>query len=167
MPLVYLYKCNVLFRYLNMSEWGTIVSVLHYSFPPNIHIMSTLTCIPHLAVSTNPVSVFHVRFQLHNIYKTSAWFSHGCLSERQGACFSQCLFSLVWHATIALLNAKTVRQPSVMYFIWLVLWCISCLWCQIWTDEFLVWDPEEFDGITEISLSSDAIWVPDLIISEL
>ncbi|XP_055796224.1 5-hydroxytryptamine receptor 3A-like [Salvelinus fontinalis] len=36
----------------------------------------------------------------------------------------------------------------------------------IWTDEFLVWDPEEFDGITEISLSSDAIWVPDLIISE-
>ena len=39
--------------------------------------------------------------------------------------------------------------------------------CQIWTDEFLVWDPEEFDGITEISLSSDAIWVPDIIISEL
>lgn len=38
---------------------------------------------------------------------------------------------------------------------------------QIWNDEFLVWDPEEFDGITEISLSSDAIWVPDIIISEL
>ncbi|XP_076836246.1 5-hydroxytryptamine receptor 3B [Brachyhypopomus gauderio] len=37
---------------------------------------------------------------------------------------------------------------------------------QIWKDEFLVWDPEEFDGITEISLSSDAIWVPDIIISE-
>ncbi|XP_026989972.2 5-hydroxytryptamine receptor 3B [Tachysurus fulvidraco] len=37
---------------------------------------------------------------------------------------------------------------------------------QVWKDEFLVWDPEEFDGITEISLSSDAIWVPDVIISE-
>uniref|UniRef100_A0A671T2C9 5-hydroxytryptamine (serotonin) receptor 3B n=1 Tax=Sinocyclocheilus anshuiensis TaxID=1608454 RepID=A0A671T2C9_9TELE len=37
---------------------------------------------------------------------------------------------------------------------------------QIWNDEFLVWDPEEFDGITEISLSLDAIWVPDVIISE-
>ncbi|KAM6969943.1 5-hydroxytryptamine receptor 3B [Aplochiton taeniatus] len=37
---------------------------------------------------------------------------------------------------------------------------------QIWIDEFLVWDPEEFDGITEISLSSDAIWVPDVIVSE-
>ncbi|KAM6907627.1 5-hydroxytryptamine receptor 3B [Xenentodon cancila] len=37
---------------------------------------------------------------------------------------------------------------------------------QIWRDEFLVWDPEEFDGINEISLSSDAIWVPDIIVSE-
>uniref|UniRef100_A0A672YYY4 5-hydroxytryptamine receptor 3B n=1 Tax=Sphaeramia orbicularis TaxID=375764 RepID=A0A672YYY4_9TELE len=37
---------------------------------------------------------------------------------------------------------------------------------EIWTDEFLVWDPEEFDGITEISLSSDAIWIPDVIVSE-
>nr|XP_040038852.1 5-hydroxytryptamine receptor 3B isoform X2 [Gasterosteus aculeatus aculeatus] len=37
---------------------------------------------------------------------------------------------------------------------------------QIWTDEFLVWDPEEFDGINEISLSSDAIWIPDVIVSE-
>ncbi|KAG9351498.1 hypothetical protein JZ751_022748, partial [Albula glossodonta] len=37
---------------------------------------------------------------------------------------------------------------------------------QIWKDEFLVWDPAEFDGINEISLSSDAIWVPDIVISE-
>ncbi|XP_069565690.1 5-hydroxytryptamine receptor 3B-like [Brachyistius frenatus] len=37
---------------------------------------------------------------------------------------------------------------------------------QIWRDEFLVWDPEEFDGINEISLSSDAIWIPDVIVSE-
>ncbi|KAJ0004088.1 hypothetical protein NQD34_010302 [Periophthalmus magnuspinnatus] len=37
---------------------------------------------------------------------------------------------------------------------------------QTWTDEFLVWDPDDFDGITEISLSSDAIWVPDVIVTE-
>ncbi|XP_048838719.1 5-hydroxytryptamine receptor 3B isoform X2 [Brienomyrus brachyistius] len=37
---------------------------------------------------------------------------------------------------------------------------------QIWKDEFLVWDPADFDGINEISLSLDAIWVPDIIISE-
>lgn len=42
----------------------------------------------------------------------------------------------------------------------------TCLCFQIWTDEFLVWDPEEFDGIKEISLSSDAIWIPDVIVSE-
>uniref|UniRef100_A0A3Q2DV93 5-hydroxytryptamine (serotonin) receptor 3B n=1 Tax=Cyprinodon variegatus TaxID=28743 RepID=A0A3Q2DV93_CYPVA len=38
---------------------------------------------------------------------------------------------------------------------------------QIWRDEFLVWDPEDFDGITELSLSSDAIWVPDIIVTEV
>ncbi|XP_039618356.1 5-hydroxytryptamine receptor 3B [Polypterus senegalus] len=37
---------------------------------------------------------------------------------------------------------------------------------QIWNDQFLMWDPAAFDGINEISLSSDAIWVPDIIISE-
>uniref|UniRef100_H2U8G1 5-hydroxytryptamine (serotonin) receptor 3B n=1 Tax=Takifugu rubripes TaxID=31033 RepID=H2U8G1_TAKRU len=37
---------------------------------------------------------------------------------------------------------------------------------QVWTDEFLVWDPEEFDGLNEISLSSDAIWIPDVIVTE-
>ncbi|XP_024921176.1 5-hydroxytryptamine receptor 3A, partial [Cynoglossus semilaevis] len=44
---------------------------------------------------------------------------------------------------------------------------LSIWYRQIWTDEFLVWDPEEFDGITEISLSSDAIWIPDVIVTEL
>ncbi|XP_072301557.1 5-hydroxytryptamine receptor 3B-like [Eucyclogobius newberryi] len=43
----------------------------------------------------------------------------------------------------------------------------TSLWYrQTWTDEFLVWDPDDFDGITEISLSSDAIWVPDVIVTE-
>ncbi|XP_077449193.1 5-hydroxytryptamine receptor 3B [Stigmatopora argus] len=37
---------------------------------------------------------------------------------------------------------------------------------QIWTDEFLMWDPDEFDGINEISLSSDAIWIPDIVVNE-
>ncbi|XP_038563478.1 5-hydroxytryptamine receptor 3B [Micropterus salmoides] len=43
---------------------------------------------------------------------------------------------------------------------------LSIWYRQIWTDEFLVWDPDEFDGINEISLSSDAIWIPDIIVSE-
>lgn len=45
---------------------------------------------------------------------------------------------------------------------------IFTCWClQVWTDEFLVWDPEEFDGLNEISLSSDAVWTPDVIVAEL
>lgn len=51
---------------------------------------------------------------------------------------------------------------SLCYYTSILLGC-----SQIWRDEFLVWDPEEFDGINEISLSSDAIWVPDVIVSEL
>lgn len=43
---------------------------------------------------------------------------------------------------------------------------ISIWYRQVWRDEFLVWDPEDFDGITELSLSSDAIWVPDIIVTE-
>uniref|UniRef100_A0A8K9X022 5-hydroxytryptamine receptor 3B n=1 Tax=Oncorhynchus mykiss TaxID=8022 RepID=A0A8K9X022_ONCMY len=43
--------------------------------------------------------------------------------------------------------------------------CTSYNWsCDVFpVYEFLVWDPEEFDEITEISLPSEAIWVPDLI----
>uniref|UniRef100_H3CNY1 5-hydroxytryptamine (serotonin) receptor 3B n=1 Tax=Tetraodon nigroviridis TaxID=99883 RepID=H3CNY1_TETNG len=37
---------------------------------------------------------------------------------------------------------------------------------QVWTDEFLVWDPEEFDGLSEISLPSEAVWIPDVIVTE-
>lgn len=51
--------------------------------------------------------------------------------------------------------------------IWIYLTTEFLLCFQIWTDEFLVWDPDEFDGISEISLSSDAIWIPDVIVSEL
>ncbi|XP_063079564.1 5-hydroxytryptamine receptor 3B [Engraulis encrasicolus] len=42
----------------------------------------------------------------------------------------------------------------------------SVVYQQFWTDEFLVWDPEEFDGINNISLPTDAIWLPDIIITE-
>ncbi|XP_042199768.1 5-hydroxytryptamine receptor 3B [Callorhinchus milii] len=37
---------------------------------------------------------------------------------------------------------------------------------QVWTDEFLRWNPKNFDGISEISLPAQALWVPDIIITE-
>uniref|UniRef100_UPI00398F2DFA 5-hydroxytryptamine receptor 3B-like n=1 Tax=Pristiophorus japonicus TaxID=55135 RepID=UPI00398F2DFA len=37
---------------------------------------------------------------------------------------------------------------------------------QIWMDEFLVWNPTSFDGINEVSLPVEHIWIPDIIIQE-
>uniref|UniRef100_A0A8C9KS24 5-hydroxytryptamine receptor 3A n=1 Tax=Panthera tigris altaica TaxID=74533 RepID=A0A8C9KS24_PANTA len=37
---------------------------------------------------------------------------------------------------------------------------------QYWTDEFLQWNPEDFDNITKLSLPTESIWVPDILINE-
>ncbi|XP_059248735.1 5-hydroxytryptamine receptor 3A [Mustela nigripes] len=37
---------------------------------------------------------------------------------------------------------------------------------QYWTDEFLQWNPEDFDNITKLSVPTDNIWVPDILINE-
>ncbi|XP_045412489.1 5-hydroxytryptamine receptor 3A [Lemur catta] len=37
---------------------------------------------------------------------------------------------------------------------------------QHWTDEFLQWNPEDFDNITKLSIPTDSIWVPDILINE-
>ncbi|XP_006834038.1 PREDICTED: 5-hydroxytryptamine receptor 3A [Chrysochloris asiatica] len=37
---------------------------------------------------------------------------------------------------------------------------------QCWTDEFLQWSPEDFDNITKLSIPTDSIWVPDILINE-
>ncbi|XP_053126153.1 5-hydroxytryptamine receptor 3A isoform X2 [Hemicordylus capensis] len=37
---------------------------------------------------------------------------------------------------------------------------------QFWTDEFLRWNPEDFDNITQMSIPTAAIWVPDILINE-
>ncbi|XP_037007221.2 5-hydroxytryptamine receptor 3A [Artibeus jamaicensis] len=37
---------------------------------------------------------------------------------------------------------------------------------QYWTDEFLRWNPEDFNNITKLSIPTDSIWVPDILINE-
>ncbi|XP_025020083.1 5-hydroxytryptamine receptor 3A [Python bivittatus] len=37
---------------------------------------------------------------------------------------------------------------------------------QHWIDEFLKWNPEDFDNITQMSVPTEAIWVPDILINE-
>lgn len=38
---------------------------------------------------------------------------------------------------------------------------------QYWHHEFLVWDPDECDGVTKISLPVKHLWSPDIIVYEL
>ncbi|XP_054458957.1 5-hydroxytryptamine receptor 3A [Anoplopoma fimbria] len=42
-------------------------------------------------------------------------------------------------------------------FLWLILY---------WHHEFLVWDPDECDGVTRISLPVNKLWSPDIIVYE-
>ncbi|KAJ8391244.1 hypothetical protein AAFF_G00095110 [Aldrovandia affinis] len=37
---------------------------------------------------------------------------------------------------------------------------------QEWPDEFLVWNPDDFDNITQVSVPTATIWVPDILINE-
>ncbi|KAG8141643.1 hypothetical protein E2320_007227 [Naja naja] len=37
---------------------------------------------------------------------------------------------------------------------------------QHWVDEFLKWNPQDFDNITQMSVPTEAIWVPDILINE-
>lgn len=35
---------------------------------------------------------------------------------------------------------------------------------QDWIDEYLVWNPEDFGGITELRIPCDKIWLPDIVL---
>ncbi|XP_041656816.1 5-hydroxytryptamine receptor 3A [Cheilinus undulatus] len=37
---------------------------------------------------------------------------------------------------------------------------------QSWTDEFLVWNPEDFDEVKQLSIPTANVWVPDILINE-
>ncbi|KAM4619761.1 5-hydroxytryptamine receptor 3A [Polymixia lowei] len=37
---------------------------------------------------------------------------------------------------------------------------------QAWTDEFLVWNPEDFDEVKQVSIPTANVWVPDILINE-
>ncbi|XP_055963517.1 5-hydroxytryptamine receptor 3A [Sorex fumeus] len=56
----------------------------------------------------------------------------------------------------AILNVDEKNQVLTTY-IW---------YRQFWTDEFLQWQPEDFDNITKLSIPTHSIWVPDILINE-
>ncbi|XP_078415994.1 5-hydroxytryptamine receptor 3A [Cetorhinus maximus] len=56
----------------------------------------------------------------------------------------------------AILNVDEKNQVLTTY-IW---------YRQVWTDEFLMWNPQDFDDIKQISIPTANIWVPDILINE-
>ncbi|XP_069803357.1 5-hydroxytryptamine receptor 3A-like isoform X2 [Dendropsophus ebraccatus] len=68
-------------------------------------------------------------------------------------------------------NGTTVYIDITVYSIFAVdekdqLMSMYCLYNRYWIDEFLRWDPLEYDNITLISLPSSTVWVPDVLIAE-
>ncbi|CAJ0940362.1 unnamed protein product, partial [Ranitomeya imitator] len=43
---------------------------------------------------------------------------------------------------------------------------ISSVPAQSWFDEFLTWDPENFDNVTKISIPTQWVWKPDIVVTE-
>ncbi|XP_075694868.1 5-hydroxytryptamine receptor 3A-like [Rhinoderma darwinii] len=37
---------------------------------------------------------------------------------------------------------------------------------QFWVDEFLTWDPMDYENVSQISIPTEKIWVPDILINE-
>ncbi|XP_077112468.1 5-hydroxytryptamine receptor 3A-like [Ranitomeya variabilis] len=56
----------------------------------------------------------------------------------------------------AILSVDEKNQLLTTYF----------LYNRYWIDEFLQWNPKDFDNMTIISIPSENIWVPDIMISE-
>ena len=35
---------------------------------------------------------------------------------------------------------------------------------QMWTDEYLRWNPDDFGGVTVVRLEANQIWIPDIML---
>ncbi|XP_005987339.2 5-hydroxytryptamine receptor 3B, partial [Latimeria chalumnae] len=95
----------------------------------------------------------------------------------QNSTLHQLTRQLLWNYSKGVRPVKNWMQPTTVYidlFIRAVLdvdgqtqKLTTYIWYQqLWNDDFLVWNASAFDGINEISLPSDVIWVPDIIINE-
>ncbi|XP_056397700.1 5-hydroxytryptamine receptor 3A-like [Hyla sarda] len=68
-------------------------------------------------------------------------------------------------------NGTTVNIDITIYSIFAAdeknqLVSMYFLYNRYWTDEFLTWNALEYDNITVISLPSNIVWVPDVLITE-
>ncbi|XP_073511539.1 5-hydroxytryptamine receptor 3A-like [Phyllobates terribilis] len=64
------------------------------------------------------------------------------------------------HIDILILGILSVDEKKQLLTIYY-------LYNQYWSDEFLQWNPTDFDNMTIISITTESIWFPDIQIAEL
>ncbi|KAH7710456.1 mutant ACR-23-like protein [Aphelenchoides avenae] len=62
--------------------------------------------------------------------------------------------SVIVRFTIGLHQIIEVNEPQ--QYVILNSWVV-----ERWTDELLYWDPADYDGLTQIVLPADSVWIPD------
>ncbi len=56
----------------------------------------------------------------------------------------------------------------IMHYSLLILSHLSCVivTLQEWVDEFLIWDPDSYEGIEHLMVPTKEIWIPDITLYE-
>ncbi|XP_059812836.1 5-hydroxytryptamine receptor 3B [Hypanus sabinus] len=101
----------------------------------------------------------------------------GYSTSVQNSTVHQLTEALLWDYDKGVRPVKDWTQPTTIYIDFILHAVLdvdgqnqklttSVWYRQLWLDEHLVWNASSFDGINEISLPVDAIWIPDIIIQE-
>uniref|UniRef100_A0A667X3Y5 5-hydroxytryptamine (serotonin) receptor 3A n=1 Tax=Myripristis murdjan TaxID=586833 RepID=A0A667X3Y5_9TELE len=107
----------------------------------------------------------------HSLALCSVWLCHSKLSCEDGQSgptheSMQAVFDLKPFRPVVNLSNPTITNISFTLYAVLGVVSLKIPPTQFWHHEFLVWDPDECDGITRISLPVKKLWSPDIIIYE-
>jgi hypothetical protein len=80
---------------------------------------------------------------------------------------TQILTTFLW---LRLASSRTMSyEPNTFdkCLCWSLTVLYLCIPHQYWHHEFMVWEPNECDGVTRISIPVNQLWSPDIIVYEL
>ena len=61
-----------------------------------------------------------------------------------------------------MIDAQLLSNPVIWYYNTFLHLIAMFSYLKSWKDEFLIWNPEDFDGIRHLTVSPDTLWVPDV-----
>ncbi|XP_051895675.1 5-hydroxytryptamine receptor 3B [Pristis pectinata] len=118
-----------------------------------------------------------INYQVENFHRDRLQGSVGYSASLQNSTVHQLMETLLLNYDKGVRPVKDWTQPTTIYIDFILHAVLevdgqnqklttSVWYRQLWMDEHLVWNPTSFDGINEISLPVEAIWIPDIIIQE-